>query len=204
MLLPNKQAQQVGLVTYVVCINVMLSPFSKMRPASKARRNATAHVNSRRHNQHDLHAPMGFRVFRFMDTSSASSRTRFMYSSNPCGERCYFSTCLPEGLVCCSPWPGVEGGVWLTHDYSSFNSQVCLLIQPYLNLLSALKEAKYQVLRSHRGAQLLQMVTLPSNSAQRSALTIGCVIILFTVGGGAMAAPLSLPLRCTLRRSQLK
>ena len=31
-------------------------------------------------------APRGFLVFLFIDTSSASSSTRFMYSSNPCKE----------------------------------------------------------------------------------------------------------------------
>ena len=30
------------------------------------------------------HTPRGFLVFLFMDTSSASSNTRFMYSSKPC------------------------------------------------------------------------------------------------------------------------
>jgi hypothetical protein len=30
------------------------------------------------------YVPSALRVFFFMDTSSASSSTRFMYSSNPC------------------------------------------------------------------------------------------------------------------------
>ena len=30
------------------------------------------------------HLPRGFLVFLFIDTSSASSNTRFMYSSKPC------------------------------------------------------------------------------------------------------------------------
>ncbi len=45
--------------TYAACNKVMVSPLSKIRPN-------------------------GFRVLRFTDTSSASSKTRFMYSSKPC------------------------------------------------------------------------------------------------------------------------
>lgn len=33
---------------------------------------------------HQAHLPRGFLVFLFMETSSASSSTRFMYSSKPC------------------------------------------------------------------------------------------------------------------------
>ena len=45
---------------WVSIINVMLSPFSKIRPRA-------------------------LRVPFFMSTSSAASRTKFMYSSKPCG-----------------------------------------------------------------------------------------------------------------------
>ena len=49
---------------WVSIINVMLSPFSKIRPRA-------------------------LRVPFFMSTSSAASRTKFMYSSKPCGTNTY-------------------------------------------------------------------------------------------------------------------
>ena len=82
-----------------------------------------------------LHAPLcipkGFLLLRFNDTSSASSSTKFMYSSKPC--MAVPSSHLSESYkVICTI------SVHSTHNDTAFYSQLLLLKQPDLHFLPTL------------------------------------------------------------------
>ena len=116
---------------------------------------------------------------RFSDTSSASSSTRFMYSSNPCRTRHVLNTLKVI--------PACHIHSANTYNNAAFYSELLLLEQPDLHFLPTLQESENQVLQQEC-CQMSCRQRRDCKGASRSRtskleLTIGWVMILLTFVG---------------------
>jgi hypothetical protein len=84
------------LFTYVFIINVMLSPFKRIRPETNQSKLRRFHICCEQRTivaECRISLPRDFLVSFFMLISSASSKTKFMYSSKP------YKTCCSNYIV---------------------------------------------------------------------------------------------------------